>query len=104
MGHGLCHRRLKELVAKEDVLNKWKKTSAAQRMDKMKNKRLSTDLERWRVQHNRRQVISVVLFNAFLFLHFSALDAHQGEVQQAEEEGHTNCTADVWQEEPSSFR
>lgn len=56
MGHGLRHRHLKELVAKEDVLNKWKKTTVARRLEKQKNKLNSTDLERWRIQYNRRQV------------------------------------------------
>jgi len=55
MGHGLRHQLLRELVAKEDVVNKWSKTTVARRLEKQTNKRNSTDLERWRIQHNRRQ-------------------------------------------------
>mgnify|MGYP001083159316 CR=1 FL=1 len=60
MGHGLRHRHLKELVAKEDILNKWKKTTIARRLEKQKNKLNSTDLERWRIQYNRRQRSSLI--------------------------------------------
>jgi len=47
--------RVAYAVAKEDVVNKWSKTTVARRLEKQTNKRNSTDLERWRIQHNRRQ-------------------------------------------------
>jgi len=55
MGHGLCHRRLKELVAKGDIVAKWNKTLQAKKLADVKAKRNAVDLERWRVQYNRRQ-------------------------------------------------
>merc|ERR1719223_568299 len=46
---------IKKRLAADDVVAKWNKTLGAKKMAAQRAKRGSTDLERWRVQYNKKQ-------------------------------------------------
>eukprot|EP01010_Urceolus_cornutus_P000933 NODE_1443_length_913_cov_486.510417_g1114_i0.p1 GENE.NODE_1443_length_913_cov_486.510417_g1114_i0~~NODE_1443_length_913_cov_486.510417_g1114_i0.p1 ORF type:complete len:247 (-),score=53.42 NODE_1443_length_913_cov_486.510417_g1114_i0:101-841(-) len=55
IGHGIRHRYLKKKVEEAKVQEQWNASKIGQRMAKLKAKRKSTDLERWRVRQNKKQ-------------------------------------------------
>jgi ribosomal protein L14E/L6E/L27E len=48
-------RFLRKLIEKADLVKKWHQCDFFKKLEKRRHKKLSTDLERWRVQYNRRQ-------------------------------------------------